>query len=160
MNAKSKILNLNICKGDNLSEYSDGKALFDKIVEPFQGKFVLIDIWGSWCGPCKEAMKEFDKEYKSLSPYGGVAFLFLANRSDDEVIKTVVSEYNVSGEDVMHYNLPEKQQKALEEFLKVDGYPTYVLVDPEGNIVNEPVDVRNLESLERLIKSINDNQSH
>ena len=108
--------------------------------------------------PCKKAMKDFVKEYETLYPYG-VAFFFLANASDDEVIKTVVSEYNVTGEDVIHYNLPDKQQKALEEYLKVNGYPTYILVDPEGKIVNEHIDVSNLERLVQLIKRIKDNRS-
>ncbi len=99
-------------------------------------------------------MKEFVKEYETLSPYE-VAFLYFANNSEDKVIKTVVSGYNVTGENVLHYNLPEKQQKALEEYLNVDGsYPTYILVDPDGHIVKDHVDVRDLESLEKIIKAL------
>ena len=157
--AKAKTFDLSIRKGNEVSGITEGKDLFDKIVEPFRGKFVLIDIWGTWCAPCKKAMKDFVKEYETLSPYG-VAFLFFANSSDDEVIKTVVSEYDIVGEDVVHYNLPEKQQEALEDYLKVTGHPTYVLLDPNGKIVDEHVDVRDLERLEQLIKRINGNTCH
>lgn len=159
MKAKSKTFELSINKGNELKNITEGRDLFDKIIEPFRGKFVLIDIWGTWCAPCKEAMKDFVKEYETLSPYG-VAFLFLANSSDDEVIKNVASENNVTGEDVLHYNFPEKQQKALEEYLNVNDYPTYILVDPDSNIVNEHVDVRDLESLEQIIRRIKDNHSY
>lgn len=153
MKAKSKTFEFSINNGNEVKDINDGKALFEKLVEPYRGKFALIDIWGTWCGPCKKAMKEFVKEYETLSPYG-VAFLFFANNSEDEVIKTVVSEYHVIGEDVKHYNLPQIKQKALEEYLKVDGYPTYILVDPTGNIVKEQVDARNFEGLKKLIQDI------
>ncbi|MDE6697537.1 MAG: redoxin domain-containing protein, partial [Muribaculaceae bacterium] len=153
MKEESKAFDLYLNKGGDISMSSNGKDLFEKFIEPFRGKFVLIDIWGTWCAPCQEAMKDFVKEYETLSPYG-VEFLFFANNSNDEVIRTVVFENNVTGECVLHYNLPEKQQKALEEYLNVNGYPSYILIDPEGNIVNEHVDARDLENLAQLIKRI------
>ncbi len=157
MKQKPPIFEFSINNGDEVRDITEGKTLLEKLVEPYRGKFVLIDIWGTWCGPCKKAMKEFIKEYETLSPYG-VTFLFFANNSENEVIKTVVSEYNVIGEEVFHYNLPEKQQKALEKYLKVDSYPTYILVDPEGQIVKEHVNVIDLKSLEQLIIKVKKNQ--
>ena len=34
----------------------------------------------------------------------------------------------------MHYNLPEDQQAAVEHYVGIDGYPTYKLIDKQGNI--------------------------
>ncbi len=76
------------------------------------------------------------------------------------MIKTIVSGENVTGEYVNHYNLPEKQQRALEEYLNVNGYPTYILVDPEGKIVNEPIDARDLKGLEKIIKELSSKVVH
>ena len=54
---------------DNLANISEGEALLKKIVEPYKGKFVLLDIWGTWCGPCKEALSHSTEEYARLKDY-------------------------------------------------------------------------------------------
>ena len=41
---------------DNLADLSEGEALLKKILEPYKGKFVLLDVWGIWCSPCREAL--------------------------------------------------------------------------------------------------------
>ena len=48
---------------DNLADLSEGEALLKKILEPYKGKFVLLDIWGTWCGPCKDALSHSTEEY-------------------------------------------------------------------------------------------------
>jgi hypothetical protein len=83
-----------------------------------------------------------------------IVFLYLANRSDDESWKNVIKEYNVTGENVVHYNLPEEQQRAVESFLKVNQYPTYRLIDRNGNLLDVNADPRNLDVFENLIKAL------
>ncbi|MBQ2096937.1 MAG: hypothetical protein II480_02075, partial [Bacteroidales bacterium] len=39
---------------DGLAGMSDGEQLLHKITEPYRGKLVLLDVWGTWCAPCKE----------------------------------------------------------------------------------------------------------
>ena len=62
--------------------------------------------------------------------------------------------YNVSGENVAHYNLPQEQQEAIERFLNVQHYPTYKLFDREGNLLDIEVDAREIDKLERLIMQL------
>ena len=83
-----------------------------------------------------------------------VMFPALANRSDDESWKNVIKEYNVIGDNVVHYNLPTDQQAAVEHFLNVHGWPTYKLFDRNGNLLDLNVDARHLEDLARLMEKL------
>jgi thiol-disulfide isomerase/thioredoxin len=136
---------------DNLANISEGEALLRKLVEPYKGKFVLLDIWGTWCGPCKEALNHSTEEYARLKDFD-IQYLYLANRSPQSSWENVIKEYNVSGPNVAHYNLPEEQQTAIESFLNVHAWPTYKLFDREGNLLDLDVDPRNLEDLANLLE--------
>ncbi len=135
---------------DNLADLTEGEALLKKILEPYKGKFVLLDIWGTWCGPCKEALSHSTEEYARLKDYD-IEFLYLANRSPQDSWENVIKEYNVSGPNVAHYNLPDEQQAAIERHLNVHSWPTYKLFDCNGNMFDLDVDARNLDELTRLL---------
>ena len=141
---------------DAVKEMSDGEKILRKLIEPYKGKIILLDIWGTWCGPCKAALSHSQEEYERLEPYDMV-FLYLANGSSDESWKNVIKEYNVTGDNVVHYNLPDEQQSAVEHFLKVSSFPTYKLIDEEGNILDVDADPRNLNRLEQLVKLMKGN---
>ena len=138
---------------DNLAELSEGEALLKKLVEPYKGKFVLLDIWGTWCAPCKEALSHSTEEYARLKDYD-IEFLYLANRSPQESWENVIKEYNVSGPNVAHYNLPEEQQSAIERHLDVHSFPTYKLFNREGHLLDLEIDARNLDELARLLEQM------
>lgn len=138
---------------EDLADLSEGEALLKKILEPYKGKFVLLDIWGTWCSPCKEALSHSTEEYTRLKDYD-IEFLYLANNSPQESWENVIKEYNVSGDNVAHYNLPEEQQNAIERHLKVTSFPTYKLFDREGNLLDIEVDARDLDNLARLLDQL------
>lgn len=135
---------------DDLANLSEGEALLKKILEPYKGKFVLLDVWGTWCGPCKEALSHSAEEYERLKEYN-IEFLYLANNSPQTAWENVIKEYNVSGDNVAHYNLPSDQQRAIEHYLNVTGYPTYKLFNRDGNLLDLNVDARDLENIARLL---------
>ncbi len=138
---------------DNLADLSEGEALLKKLLEPYKGKFVLLDIWGTWCGPCKEALSHSTEEYARLKDYD-IQFLYLANNSPQTAWENVIKEYNVSGPNVAHYNLPTEQQSAIERHLDVHSFPTYKLFNRDGNLLDLKVDARDLEELARLLEQM------
>ena len=138
---------------DHLADLSEGEALLKKILEPYKGKFVLLDIWGTWCGPCKEALSHSTEEYARLKDYD-IQYLYLANKSPQQSWENVIKEYNVSGPNVAHYNLPWEQQAAIERHLGVHSWPTYKLFDRNGNLLDLRVDPRDLEGLANLLEQM------
>lgn len=143
----------NLMSSKEVADMSDGEKILRKLVEPYKGKIVLIDVWGTWCSPCRQALSHSKELYNRMAQYD-IVFLYLANRSDDESWKNVIKEYNVTGDNVVHYNLPEEQQSAVENFLKVNGYPTYRLIDRNGNLLDVNADPRDLDAFENLIKAL------
>lgn len=143
----------NLLSTDNLEGITEGEQILRKIIEPWKGKMILIDVWGTWCGPCKEAMKHSQELYERMKPYD-IFFLYMANNSNEISWKNVINEYNVTGENVGHVNLPTDQQSAVEDFLKVKSFPSYFLIDREGHLLEVNADPRNLDQFEELVKRV------
>ena len=59
-----------------------------------------------------------------------------------------------TGYNIVHYNLPEAQQSAIEHFLQVQSFPTYKLIDRNGNVLDVNADPRDLEGLARLLENL------
>ena len=138
---------------DNVAGMTDGEKILRKIIEPYKGKIILIDVWGTWCMPCKMALKNSQEEFEALKDYD-IQYLYFANKSPEQSWKNVINEYKVTGDNVAHYNLPADQQSAVENFLKVHGFPSYRLIDADGNIIDMRVDARDLEGLKKLLNKM------
>ena len=75
-----------------LAEITDGEQLIRKIIEPYKGKVVYLDVWGTWCGPCKDMM-QYAGSAKKLFEGKDVIFLYLCNHSSDKSWKNIIKEY-------------------------------------------------------------------
>lgn len=167
--AKNMVLDLNgkylalqkrdISRSDNLKsnesvrDMTDGEKILRSLIEPHKGKIILLDIWGTWCAPCRAALARSQELYARMKEYDMV-FLYLANNSNEKTWKAIIEEYKVSGDNVVHYNLPAVQQSAVEKFLKVNSWPTYKLIDREGNILDVNADPRIIDTFEKMIRSM------
>ena len=81
-------------------------------------------------------------------------YIYLANRSPQDSWENIIKQYNVTGENVVHFNLPQEQQAAIENYLQVSAFPTYVLFNKYGNQLEVNADPRDLNALEGLLKKL------
>lgn len=133
MKEKEAAVNSVLHPSSDVEGLTDGKAVIDKIVEPYRGKIVYLDIWGTWCAPCKRKLSESHKLKAELGDYD-IVYLYLANRSPEKSWKNVIAEYDLTAPNCVHYNLPADQQHAVEQYVGLTGYPTYRLFDKLGRM--------------------------
>ena len=128
-----------IAPSSNVEGLTEGKAIIDKIIEPYKGKIVYLDVWGTWCPPCIEAIKASPKLKESVKDYDIVYIYFHSGGDMEETGDTwkgAIAELGLTKPNYVHYLLPREQQKMVTDYLKVDGYPFYVLFDKQGNMEN------------------------
>lgn len=111
-----------------------GRLLFEKLLRPYRGKVVYLDLWGGWCAPCLAEMKHAQALRDKLRSEG-VVFMYLANNTNGELYRELVSRFGLDAPGSVSFNLPPDQQAAIESYLSVDAFPTYLIIDREGNVV-------------------------
>lgn len=91
------------------------------------GKVVLIDFWATWCAPCLKAFPTLNKLQHDLGDRGFQVISIALNSGTVQDVAKVVKQRRVEVSVVMG-------DKEIEEKFDVIGYPTYVLVNPQGKV--------------------------
>ena len=54
---------------DKLEGLTEGEQILRELIAPWKGKIILIDVWGTWCRPCKDALAHSQELYERMKPY-------------------------------------------------------------------------------------------
>lgn len=107
----------------------DGKTVS---LKNLRGKYVYIDVWATWCGPCKAQIPALQKLEKEME---GKKIVFVSISCDDN--KKMWEEY-VKKEKLGGVQLIMEGEKAEEfsRFFEIEMIPRFILLDKKGKIVN------------------------
>lgn len=119
-------------------------------LEDFKGSYVLIDVWATWCGPCKQESPKFE-QYANNNKKANIKFVALSidKKIDDWLIDVKNKKSKV-------LQLHADNYKAFTSAYQIMGIPRFMLIGPEGNIINinlpQPSDANFEEILNSAIK--------
>jgi peroxiredoxin len=95
----------------------------------FKGKYVLIDFWASWCGPCRKESPNVQKQYQLYKDKGfEVVSVSIDKKIDDW--KKAITQDNLKGTLL----LAQDSKKIMLDYT-FSGIPYMVLLDKEGKII-------------------------
>lgn len=112
-------------------------------------KYVLLDFWGTWCPPCIEQTGDLKRIYQT---YKSKDFELIGIAYDDSEKK--VRNY-LQKNDIEWVNAYDHSKNSMiSEKFKVNGFPTLILLNPEGKIVVRGTGKKALQEVERYLQSI------
>jgi peroxiredoxin len=95
----------------------------------YGGVVTLVNIWGTWCGPCRQEMPAMDSLYRSLAARGfKIAAVSVDERSLDDVRK-FVADHQIT------FDVLNDPTGKIKETYQTTGVPESFLVDRTGHIV-------------------------
>jgi thiol-disulfide isomerase/thioredoxin len=146
---KAGVLNVDPSKPDKdtkfdfaftIKDLKGTKVSFDQ----YKGKVVFINLWATWCGPCKAEMPAIQNLYNKMKD-DSVTFIMLSLDKDQALSK--VEAYVQKNDYTFPVFMPSGY---LAEQLQVPSIPTTFIISKEGKIVMKEVGTRNYDTKKML----------
>ena len=114
-----------------------------------ESKLTVVNVWGSWCGPCVQEIPELQKLYESMKDKDvNVIGLAQDAGTDLDAVKEIIDKNKVTYQNIV----PEG---ATEDFvMSIMAFPTTFFVDSDRNIVGVIQGNRNLEAFTVAVEGV------
>ncbi len=98
----------------------------------FKGKVIYIDVWATWCGPCKREIPHL-QTLETVFHGKNVEFISISTDRDLNAWKNFVSKESMSG---LQLHQSDKQEESMSYLYMVNSIPRFILIDKNGNLVS------------------------
>jgi len=117
----------------------------------YEGNVVLLNIWATWCEPCRVEMPSMQQLYRDLGPAGLKIVAVSIDQADPQLVKDFQRQYGLT------FDILQDRSRAIERVFQTTGVPESFVLNKEGRIVKKVIgahdwaSVANQELVRRLL---------
>jgi len=111
-----------------------------------KGKYLVIDVWATWCGPCKQESPYFEK---LAIKYKGQNIQFAAISIDKQIDKWVL-DAKLKSKSVLQLHANDGDKFSAD--YDIQGIPRFMLIDDQGNVINAEMPRPSDKTFEQVIR--------
>ncbi len=134
----------------SLAATTFGDAPFD--LANYRGKYVLLDFWATWCGPCLDEIPNLKETYKAFSEDGRLVMIGLCLDREVGAPKKLVASREIPWVQLF---LGDLHTSSVYRAYRIHGIPAIFLIGPDGRIVAK--DLRGEKINETVAKALGKN---
>lgn len=130
-------LNRNIQEGSEMAEIAQLTPAGDTLrLSSLKGKWILLDFWASWCGPCREQNPELVDLYKKWKDKGFEIFAVSLDQRREDWLAAIKKDSLTW----LHVSELNEFENTAAYVYGVNAVPTNFLIDPQGKIVRKDLE--------------------
>lgn len=107
----------------------------------YRGQVVLLNLWGTWCAPCRREIPDLVEVQAEIESRGGTIIGLAVDSGSPSEIRSFAENFGIN------YPIWHGAGERVVEHYRVMGYPTTLLIDREGVIRERYSGVQTSESL-------------
>ena len=135
----------------NFENYAGGTLSLDHL----KGKYVFIDFWATWCGPCLRQAPYLNEIEKKYHENDNIVFVSISidEQANKDKWKKTIADKALGGIQLLADN--GKASQITKDYRLIDKkIPAFILIDPNGNIVTADAPFPSDEKLIELLDSL------
>lgn len=105
----------------------------DIVLEQFKGRVCIVDIWATWCGPCRQEVPSFIKLQDKYSKYGFQVIGLNSEQGSTEESRAGIVK-NFMANNSMNYPCALITEEVLAQVPNLQGFPTTLYIDHKGKV--------------------------
>ncbi len=134
-------------KGDTASDFEAVLISGEKFkLSDLKGKFVLLDFWGSWCGPCRRENPNLVELYQKTRQLN-FEIVSIGIETSESSWKNAIAKDHLNWP--LHIGQFDRFSSPIVQLFKIKQIPTKLLIDPNGTIISVNPD---MDSVIELLK--------
>ena len=98
-------------------------------LDSFLGKWIYMDVWATWCGPCLAQQPRFEELVEKYQSNDRLVFLGISIDENVEAWKRMVKDRELGG---VQLNIRSDPDNSFHSDYMITGVPKYLIIDPNG----------------------------